>query len=126
MVRIKKALLRGMVETTSKYKNQKVILNGIKFDSKKEARRYYELKLLERAGIIKELKLQVPYVLIEKSKHGREIKYLADFTYIEKGKLIVEDVKSSATKTALYKLKKRLLAERYDIEIKEVWLWKKN
>lgn len=120
MVKIRKALLRGMEETTSKYKNQKVTLNGIKFDSKKEARRYYELKLLERAGIIKELKLQVPYVLIEKSKHGREIKYLADFTYIEKGKLIVEDVKSSATKTPLYKLKKRLLAERYDIEIKEV------
>ena len=126
MVKIRKALLRGMEETTSKYKNQKVTLNGIKFDSKKEARRYYELKLLERAGIIKELKLQVPYVLIEKSKHGREIKYLADFTYIEKGKLIVEDVKSSATKTPLYKLKKRLLAERYDIEIKEVWLWKKR
>lgn len=104
----------------NKYKNKKVIYNGIKFDSKKECSRYCELKLLERAGVITELKTQVPFVLIEKSKWGRVIKYVADFTYLENEKLVVEDVKSSITKTPLYRLKKRILAERYGIEIKEV------
>lgn len=104
----------------NKYRNKKVIYNGIKFDSLKEQSRYCELKLLERAGVITEIKTQVPFVLIEKSKWGRVIKYVADFTYIEDGNMIVEDVKSSATKTPLYRLKKRLMAERYGIEIKEV------
>lgn len=104
----------------NKYGNKKVIFNGIKFDSKKEQSRYMELKLLERAGVIEDLKMQVPFTLIDKSKYGRMIKYVADFTYNENGKYIVEDVKSSATKTPLYRLKKRLLAERYGIEIQEV------
>lgn len=120
MVKVKKALSRDTGKTTSKYRNKKVTLDGIKFDSQKEAFRYQILKLYERGGEIKNLKLQVPYILIDKSQYGREIKYIADFTYMENGKLVVEDVKSPATKTPQYKLKKRLLAERYGIEIKEV------
>lgn len=104
----------------SKYRNQKVIVDGIKFDSKKEANHYKELKLLEKVNYISDLKLQVPFTLIDKSKYGREIKYIADFTYIELGKLIVEDTKSPVSKTPVYRLKKRLLAERYGIEIKEL------
>lgn len=104
----------------SKYRAIKTCIDGIMFDSKKEANRYCELCLMERAGVITDLQLQVPFVLVEKSKYGREIKYVADFTYIENEKYIVEDVKSSATKTPLYLLKKRLVAEIYGVEIKEV------
>ena len=102
---------------TSKYHAQKTTVDDITFDSKKEAMRYQELRLLERAGEIKNLQLQVPYVLIEKSKHGRAIKYIADFVYEKKGQTVVEDCKGFRTDT--YKLKKRLLAEKYEIEIKE-------
>lgn len=103
-----------------KYRNIKTELDGIKFDSKKEAQRWCELKILERAGEISNLQRQVPYILIDKSKYGQQIKYIADFTYLEKGNLVVEDVKSPASKTPLYELKKRLIAERYGIQIKEV------
>lgn len=76
-----------------------------------------ELKLLERAGAIKDLKRQVPYMLIDKSRYGRAIKYVADFVYYEDDKLVVEDVKG--VRTPVYKLKKRLMAERFGIEVKE-------
>ena len=104
----------------SKYGNQKVVVDGIKFDSKKEASRYQELRLLRRAGKIDNLRLQVPYVLIDKSKYGGAIKYIADFVYYdnELQKEIVEDTKGYLTD--LYKLKRRLMAERYGIEIKEL------
>ena len=106
----------------SKYRAIKTEIDGIKFDSIKEAKRYQELKLMERAGNIKDLRLQVPYVLIEKSKYGQAIKYLADFVYFDndKNKEIVEDTKTGPTATPLYKLKKRLLAERYGIEVFEL------
>lgn len=81
--------------------------------------RYVELTLLEKAKAIQDLKTQVSFPLIPKSKYGREIKYVADFTYYEDGKLVVEDTKSLATKTPVYRLKKRLMAEKYNIVIKE-------
>lgn len=102
---------------TPKYRNKKTSVDGIRFDSKREANRYMELKLLERAGIIKGLKRQVPYILIDKSRYGRAIKYVADFVYLENGQLVVEDVKG--VRTPVYKLKKRLMAEVYGIEVKE-------
>lgn len=101
----------------SKYHNSKTVIDGIRFDSKKEANRYMELKLLERAGVIKELRRQVPYVLINRSRYGRAIKYVADFVYYEDDKLIVEDVKG--VRTPVYRLKKRLMAEVHGIEVKE-------
>lgn len=104
----------------SKYRNIKTVVDGITFDSQKEANRYCELKLLQRAKQISNLKYQVPFTLIDKSKYGREIKYIADFSYFEGNTLVVEDVKSSITKTPLYKLKKRLMAERYGLIIREV------
>lgn len=104
----------------SKYNNKTITTADGKFDSKLEYYRWCELVLLEKAKKIKDLKRQVKFVLIDKSKHGREISYIADFTYTQGEKLIVEDTKSTATKTRLYCLKKRLMAERYGIIIKEV------
>lgn len=103
----------------NKYHNKKVVYDGIKFDSKKEFTRYRELKILEQRNLIKDLELQVPFILFQKSKYGRVVKYVADFVYfdVEKNKKIVEDVKGF--KTDVYKLKKRILAEKYDIEIFE-------
>lgn len=105
----------------SKYRAVKTTIDDITFDSLKEARRYKELKVLERAGMITNLRLQVPYILIPKSKYGRAIKYIADFVYSDvNGNQIVEDVKSIATKTPLYKFKKRLMQEIYNVTIQEV------
>lgn len=102
----------------SKYGAVKTEIDGIVFDSKHEASRYQELRLLEQAGEITNLRLQVPYILFPKSEHGRALKYIADFTYNDgNGQLIVEDAKG--VKTPVYRLKRRLMAELKGIEIKE-------
>jgi len=109
----------------SKYKNQKVIVDGHPFDSKKEARRYKELKLMERAGVIKDLELQPAFELIPtirtETETLRKTVYKADFRYIDtktKG-VVVEDVKGF--KTDVYKLKKKMLLHKYEgIDFREV------
>ena len=101
----------------SKYQAKKTVVNGITFDSKKESKRYMELNAMEKVGSIQNLQLQVPFVLIEKSKYGRSIKYVADFVYNKNGSKIVEDVKG--VKTPVYKLKKRMMAEKYRIIVLE-------
>lgn len=101
----------------SKFRAVKTTVDGITFDSKKEAARYQVLKNAERDGMITGLSLQVPFPLIEKSEYGREIRYVADFCYTYKGKYIVEDVKG--IKTPVYRLKKRMMAEYYGVVIKE-------
>jgi hypothetical protein len=103
-----------------KYKNTKVTTTDGKFDSKLEYYRWCELLILEKARKITDLKRQVKFVLIDKSKYGREISYIADFTYYKGSEYIVEDTKSIATKTRVYTIKKRLMAERYGIIIKEI------
>lgn len=112
-----------MFKHTNKYNNKKVYADGIKFDSMKEAKRYRELKLLERAGDIFGLSLQVPYILQDSYKlnghNVRSIKYIADFVYYDKdGKMHVEDVKGM--KTDVYRLKKKMIGYKYGIEIEEV------
>lgn len=123
----------------SKYGNQKTVVNGIEFDSRKEAQRYQELRLLERAGRISNLRLQVKYVLIptqraasfELYKSGpqkgmrkpgkvleNECAYIADFVYTKGGETVVEDAKGVRTKE--YIIKRKLMLERYGIRIKEV------
>ena len=87
----------------TKYRNKKAVVNGIKFDSKKEAARYNELRLLERAGAIQNLKTQVKFVLIPSQKINgktveRECAYKADFVYTQNGKTVVEDTKGYRTK----------------------------
>lgn len=101
----------------NKYNAKKTVVDGITFDSKKEAKRYGELLLLQRAGVISNLQLQVPYILINKSKYGRAIKYVADFVYYENKQIVVEDVKG--IRTPVYRLKKRLFEEKYGIRILE-------
>ena len=94
-----------------KYKAKKTVVDGITFDSKKEACRYQELKLMEKAGQITDLKLQPKFQLQAKYRNGagkaiREVSYIADFQYKQDGKVIVEDVKG--VKTEVYKLKKKM------------------
>ena len=108
-----------------KYGNTKTCFDGIVFDSKAEVERYMELRLLERAGEIKDLQRQTPFLLQPSfKKHGktyREIKYIADFTYfdVRKGKNVVEDVKGY--RTEVFRLKKKLFEYKYpDLEITEV------
>ena len=107
----------------SKYRAKKTEIDGIKFDSRKEAKRYTELKLLERNGDIEDLTLQPKFLLQEgfrkNGKAYRKIEYVADFMYQQEGKLIVEDVKG--IKTDVYKLKQKLFEKRYqDLTIKEI------
>ena len=107
----------------NKYHNKKVIIDGIKFDSEKEGNYYLKLKMLEKAGKIRDLRLQVPFVVLETFKVNdrtyRKTKYIADFTYFDdKDKLHVVDVKGFRTKE--YELKKKLMAWKYGIEIEEV------
>ena len=101
----------------SKYNNKKTVIDGIKFDSKKEARRYLELKELQKQGEISNLKLQPTFILQDKFRKGgkawRAIKYIADFSYYDKnGNSIIEDVKG--IKTDVFKIKQKLFEYKYD------------
>lgn len=105
-----------------KYRNKKVTIDGITFDSKTEAKRYTELKLLEKAGQIQGLELQKEYVLIPSQKINgrvaeRAVKYKADFVYTENGKTVVEDTKGVRTKD--YIIKRKLMLYVHGIKIKE-------
>ena len=91
--------------------------DGQVFDSVKEYHRWGCLKLLERAGAISDLKRQVKYELIPRIGDERPCNYIADFTYMENGKLVVEDVKG--VKTEVYKIKKKLMLWVHGIRIKE-------
>ena len=127
-----------------KYGNRKVTVDGIEFDSVKEARRYGELKLLQRAGQISELELQKEFELIPAQyetyarygKTGKRLQdgqrciekscvYKADFAYKDKdGQLVVEDVKGyrdpASAGYAKFIIKRKLLLWRYGIRIVEV------
>lgn len=112
-----------------KYKNQKQMLDGHVFDSKKEMNRYCELKIKLRAGLIRDLRLQVEYELMPAVKlHGesrikKALKYVADFVYfdIEQGRIIIEDVKSAQTsKLPGYRQKKHAMKTLLGLDIEEV------
>jgi len=96
-----------------KYGNIKSEVDGIRFDSKLEARRYCVLKLLQQAGQISDLKLQVPYKL--EINGSLVCKYVADFVYQENGQMVVED--SKGVETPEFKLKKKLMKAIHGIEI---------
>jgi hypothetical protein len=116
----------------SKYHSQKIAVNGVKYDSRKEYRRHQELRLLEQAGAISNLRCQVKFVLIPSQymevpdqRTGqtrqkcveRECSYIADFCYIQNGKQIVEDVKGVRTKD--YIIKRKLMLYMHGIRLKE-------
>ncbi|MEJ8752644.1 DUF1064 domain-containing protein [Lagierella sp. ICN-221743] len=104
----------------NKYNARKTIIDGIKFDSKKEAYRYRELKLLLKAGEIKDLELQPKFTLQDSFKHQgktqRKITYIADFKYYDNLKKcwIVEDTKGF--KTDVYNIKKKMFLKKYGDE----------
>ena len=99
----------------NKYKAKKTVVDGIKFASKREAARYKDLLVLERAGQIACLELQHVYHLIV---NGVNLgKYIADFLYIENGSVVVEDAKGF--KTPVYRLKKKLMFALYGVQIRE-------
>lgn len=107
----------------NKYHNKKVIQDDMVFDSQKENTRYNALKWLLKANEIRDLELQKEFILQEpfelNGKKYRAIKYVADFVYKDKdGNIIVEDAKGY--RTEIYKLKKKMMAYKYGIEIKEV------
>lgn len=125
--------------TQSKYGNKKVFAYGIKFDSKKEAERYMELKFLQEKGLIQDLQLQKKYILIPaqytltnevyrsgknkgQKKKGklleREVSYYADFDYYEDGEHIVEDTKGVRTKE--YVIKRKLMLYVHGIKVREI------
>lgn len=122
----------------NKYHNRKTrVSNGQIADSRKEARRYEELLLLQRAGKISNLRSQVPHELIPAQyetyerygKKGqrltdgkklveRAVVYVADFVYIEDGKTVVEDTKG--VRTADYIIKRKLMLYIHGIRIREI------
>lgn len=123
----------------SKYGNKKITVDGKTFDSRREYKRFTELQILERAGEISNLRLQVPFLLIpaqyeEYERYGkngqrltngrrcveRECSYLADFVYRDNatGRKVVEDTKGMRTKD--YIIKRKLMLHRHGIKIKEV------
>lgn len=101
----------------SKYNAAKVTLDGHRFDSRREARRYEELKQMEAAGKIAQLELQPRFELQPAFRYRgeavRKIEYVADFRYLdyERGGLVVEDVKGM--RTDVYRLKKKLFLAKY-------------
>lgn len=122
---------------TNKYYNKKCTVNGIVFDSRKEARRYQELLLLEKAGIITGLVRQKEFELIpaqyveyprfgkdgKRLKNGKKLlerscNYIADFAYVENCEPVVEDTKGIKTKD--YIIKRKLMLSVYGIRIREV------
>lgn len=107
-----------------KYGNKKVTIDGNKFDSKAEARRYEDLKLMLKAGVIKDLELQKEFEIIPKQKGERRAVYKADFVYFdkEKNEKVIEDVKSKPTRTSTYVLKRKLVKLKYpEYVFKEVY-----
>ena len=126
----KRQILRKLAVSSkakqSKYGNVKTVRrlpdgSEHEFDSRKEAERYDELLYMQRVGLIEDLRIQVPFLLIPKQqgllRNEREVKYVADFTYFQGGELVVEDCKGK--RTPEYILKRKLMLFNRDISIKE-------
>ena len=132
---------RNFHQRNGKYNNTKVEIDGIKYDSKKESQRNAYLELMQKQGLISDLKRQVVFELIptiyeDKVVHlktkdkfvqrvaQKAVTYKADFTYIKDGQLVVEDVKASASYAALDKtfiLKEKMMRYFHGIVIKRVY-----
>lgn len=125
----------------SKYHAKKVVVDGIEFDSKKEAAHYQELKLLQRAGKISNLQTQVKFDLIPaqyeevteytpktnkpktvKKLIERKVQYIADFAYEQDGKIVVEDTKGYRESSAytIFVIKRKLMLWLHGIKVKEI------
>lgn len=116
-------LLGDVPPARSKYGNQQCVVDGITFDSKREAARYAVLALRQRAGEITNLRIQVPFVIAPavtiNGKSVRERLYIADFVYdMPHGLMVVED--SKGMQTPMYRLKRQLMKVIHNIDIQEV------
>ena len=115
-------------EPGGKYGAVKEDRGKIRFDSKKEARRYDALVVMLNCGEIEDLRIQPEFTLIEayttpEGERIRAMRYRADFSYLKLGKLIVEDVKSPATRTRVYLDKRKMMRDKYGIDVVEVQQW---
>lgn len=115
-------LKTAQIQKARKYRNEPEMAEGIRFDSKKEAGRFRELQAMLQAGLIRELRLQQDFTLQEAyttpgGRRIRAIRYCADFCYERKTQTgwekIVEDVKSRATRTQKYIIKRKMMQDRY-------------
>lgn len=104
----------------NKYGNRETWVNGVRFDSRREAERYTVLMMKLNAGEIERLKLQPEFTITESYKlpDGKRVKaqrYRADFSYYEKktGKFVIEDVKTEGTKTRVFLNKQKMLYDKY-------------
>lgn len=104
----------------SKYGNRRTVVDGISFDSKREAARWQQLKMLERGGLISNLQRQVKYELVPRQVRERSVDYYADFVYTDNSnnQQVVEDVKGVRTST--YVIKRKLMQWVHGIRIVEV------
>ena len=109
----------------TKYRNTKTVVAGVAFDSKREAARWQELQLLERAGQICELRRQVAFELVPGVKFAGAararpaLRYFADFVYTEHDKQVIEDVKSPATADLpAFKIKRHLMLALLGLEVR--------
>lgn len=107
--------VRWKMRRESKYWAKRTEVDAIDFDSLKEAEKYWELKILEKAWKISKLKLQPKFLLQESFKYNwkteRAITYIADFSYEQDSQIVIEDVKGF--KTDIYKLKRKLFLKKY-------------
>lgn len=103
-----------------KYNNRKTVVDGITFDSKREAARWQQLKLMERGGLIEGLERQVKYELVPRQVRERSVDYYADFVYTDNSnnQQVVEDVKGVRTST--YVIKRKLMLWVHGIRVVEV------
>lgn len=109
----------------TKYGSQRAERGDLRFDSQKEARRYDELMVMLQAGIITDLRLQPQFTLqesyiTETGERIRAVRYTADFSYRFGNKLVVEDVKSAATRTKEYLRNKKFMRSKFGIDIQEI------
>ena len=109
----------------TKYGSQKAERGTIRFDSQKEARRYDELMVMLRAGIISDLRLEPQFTLqesyiTETGERIRAVRYTADFSYKFGGKLVVEDVKSKPTRTKEYLRNRKFMRSKFGTDIQEI------
>ena len=113
--------------TVPKYRNKKVESGGVRFDSRKESKRWAKLEALAQAGVITNLQRQVVFVLAPAVKFAGEartkpaLRYVADASYTEAGQVVVEDVKSEITRAhPVYRIKRHLMKTVLGLEIREI------
>lgn len=112
-------------QKSQKYHSCQTEERNIKFSSRAEQRRYRELVLLFRSGEIQDLRIHPQFTLLEgytkpDGQKVQRMRYTADFSYMQEGQLVVEDVKSRPTRTTDYKMRKKMMLDKYGIEIREV------